>query len=133
METINYYRDKKGNLMALLVKADHQSSGIEFLTDDNAYMQVASMGHPKGHIIKPHYHNKVIRTIELTCETLVIRKGILAVDLYENQEICHSFEIGPGDVLSLFSGGHGFRVVEDVDMIEIKQGPFLGAIDKTRF
>lgn len=131
--TIEFYRDSMNRLMALLIKNNHEGQGINFLTEDSSYQQVAYMGHSKGHKIIPHYHNKIERIVEYTCETLIIRKGILETVLYENCEEINRFCLYPGDVLTLYSGGHGFFVVEDVEMIEIKQGPFMGAEDKTRF
>ena len=38
-----------------------------------------------------------------------------------------------GDVILLASGGHGFEVLEELEMYEIKQGPYIGEDDKTRF
>lgn len=132
-ETIITYKDNENNVMALLIKAEHTGQGIEFLTKDKDYMQVAFMGHPAGHVIIPHYHNRVERTIDYTCETLIVRRGILAVDLYENQKLIHSFEMKAGDILTLYYGGHGFKAIDDLEMVEIKQGPYLGPNDKTRF
>lgn len=131
--SIEFYKDSSEQLMALLIKNTHSGQGIDFLTDDSSYQQVAYMGHPSGHKIIPHFHNKIERTVDYTCETLVIRKGILETILYENCVEIHRFNLHPGDVLTLFSGGHGFNVIEDVEMIEIKQGPFVGPADKTRF
>ena len=130
---IQTFNDSKGNKLALLVKLEHCGTGIDFLTKDEDYMQVAYMGHPAGHSIIPHYHNRIERIIDYTCETLVMRKGVLEVTLYENQEPCYIFQIKAGDILTLFSGGHGFKVVENVEMVEIKQGPYAGPNDKTRF
>ena len=33
----------------------------------------------------------------------------------------------------LITGAHGFKVLEKLEMIEIKQGPFAGDKDKIRF
>lgn len=133
MNSIETYINSNGKLMALLIKAEHTGSGIEFLTKDEDYMQVAYMGHPAGHVILPHYHNRMERTIDYTCETLIVRKGILAVDLYEDRKPIYSFEMKAGDILTLYSGGHGFKAVDDLEMVEIKQGPYAGPNDKTRF
>lgn len=133
MNTVHTFLDSRDIKMALLIKAEHTGSGIEFLTEDKDYQQVAYMGHPAGHVIVPHVHNKIPRIVDYTCETLIICKGVLAVELYEDQNPIHSFEMKPGDILTLFSGGHGFQVIEDVEMVEIKQGPFMGPDDKTRF
>lgn len=119
--------------MALVIPHDYKSSGINFLSNDADFMQVACMVHPAGHEILPHYHNHVERTIDYTCETLVIRDGTLHVDLYEELKPIHSFDLHSGDIITLYSGGHGFACVDDVDMVEIKQGPFVGPKDKTRF
>lgn len=131
---IEKYTDNEGKLLAMVIRTEYQYNGIEFLTDDSDYQQVAVMGHPEGHIIIPHYHNIINRNVDLTNETLVIRRGILAVDLYDdNQVILYSFEVKSGDIITLFSGGHGFKAIENLDMVEIKQGPFMGDADKTRF
>lgn len=130
---IKRFYDNANVLMALLIPFDHKSEGIDFCTNDEDYMQVACMGHPKGHIILPHFHNKKERKIDYTCETLIIRNGILKVTLYDNKVPMHEFELKKGDILTLFSGGHGFETIEDVDMVEIKQGPYPGPDDKTRF
>lgn len=132
-ETVLKFLDSSNNLMALLIKDGHFSQGIEFLTDSDSYMQVAFMSHPEGHVIKPHYHNQVSRTIDYTSEALIIKDGVLDVFLYENLMIKHEFKIRKGDILVLFSGGHGFKCVGKVSMVEIKQGPFVGLEDKTRF
>jgi hypothetical protein len=56
------------------------------------------------------------------------------VDLYSNEKsfIC-SKVLKAGDVILLCSGGHGFEVLEEIEMIEIKQGPYSGVDDKVRF
>jgi hypothetical protein len=62
------------------------------------------------------------------------RKGRLRVDFYdEDQRYLESRVLGPGDVILLIQGGHGFEVLEEVEMIEVKQGPYVGEQDKTRF
>ncbi len=127
------YRDSNNRNMALLIRSNFHDSGIRFLTEDSEYMQVAYMAHPSGHVITPHFHNKIPRIIDFTCETLIVRRGQLKVDLYEDEKIRHTFEMKAGDIVTLFSGGHGFTVIDEVEMIEIKQGPFVGPEDKTRF
>lgn len=132
-DTILTYRDSNEAVMALLIKAEHKGTGIEFLTKEEDYMQVAYMGHPAGHVILPHFHNRVERKIDYTCETLIVRRGSMAVDLYEDRKPIHSFVMKAGDILTLYSGGHGFKAIEDLEMVEIKQGPYPGPDDKTRF
>jgi mannose-6-phosphate isomerase-like protein (cupin superfamily) len=56
------------------------------------------------------------------------------VDFYDDsQAYLESRLLGSGDVILLAEGGHGFEVIEDLEMIEVKQGPYAGEGDKTRF
>ena len=121
-------------LLAIIIKKDYQKDGVEFFTPNEFSQQLAFMSHKKGKVIEAHSHNIIPREVSYTKEVLVIRKGKLRVDFYEdNQTYIESHEISEGDVILLAYGGHGFEVIEDCEMIEIKQGPFLGEKDKVRF
>jgi hypothetical protein len=41
--------------------------------------------------------------------------------------------LSAGDVILLAFGGHGFEMLEPTEIIEVKQGPYAGDQDKTRF
>ena len=130
---ISEIRDKDA-LIAMIIPAHYKSEGIEFFTPSSFSQQLAYMQHPSGKQIAPHLHNPVKRNITYTQEVLVIRKGKLRVDFYSlEQAYLESYILEAGDVILLISGGHGFEVLEEIEMIEIKQGPFVGEQDKTRF
>ncbi|MBV9463771.1 MAG: hypothetical protein JO317_06030, partial [Verrucomicrobiae bacterium] len=96
--------------------------------------QLAYMHHPPGKIIEPHVHRPVVREVKHTQEVLIIKKGTLRVDFYDcDQKYLESRLLGRGDVILLIGGGHGFEVIEDVVMIEVKQGPYIADADKVRF
>ena len=121
-----------GQLCAIIIRADYDESGIRFLTPPNLSQQLASMSHPAGKVISAHTHNPVPREVSYTQEALFIRKGRLRVDLYtQEHEYRVSRVLGPGDVILLISGGHGFEVLEDLNMVEVKQGPYAGMVDKS--
>lgn len=121
-------------LLAIIIKNEYSKDGVEFFTPNDFSQQLAYMSHKKGKVIDAHTHNIIPREVNYTKEVLVIRKGKLRVDFYENnQTYIKSREISQGDVILLAYGGHGFEVIEDCEMIEIKQGPFLGEKDKVRF
>lgn len=121
-------------LLAIVIPYTYHKQGISFLTSNELSQQLAYMEHPAGHEIAAHVHNPVHRSVVYTRETLVIRKGKLRVDFYDDDQIyIESHIISAGDVILLVSGGHGFKVLEDVEMIEVKQGPYAGEGDKTRF
>ena len=86
--------------------------------------QLAYMSHPKNKTIEPHVHNQITRQVHFTQEVLFIRKGKLRVDFYgDNQNYLESRILEKGDVILLASGGHGFKVLEEIEMFEVKQGP----------
>jgi mannose-6-phosphate isomerase-like protein (cupin superfamily) len=119
---------------AIIVRAAFRELGIKFFTSNELSQQLAFMRHPAGKMIPPHVHNPVPREVQLTQEVLFVRKGRLRVDFYDaNQRYLESRVLGPGDVILLIQGGHGFEVLEEVEMIEVKQGPYVGEQDKTRF
>lgn len=128
------YVNHNGQVLAIIIRRNYHGDGIQFLTDRDYSQQLAYMHHPKGKIIEAHVHNFESRKVVHTQEVLVIRKGVLRVDFYTSGcEYIESCIMKEGDVILLASGGHGFKVLEEVEMIEIKQGPYLGEKDKTRF
>ena len=123
-----------GALLAIIIRHSYQKPGISFFTSGDLSQQLAYMQHPVGHIIEPHVHNRVIREVHYTQEVLVLRKGRLRVDFYDTEKrYVESRVLDAGDVILLATGGHGFEVLDDVEMFEIKQGPYVGEQDKTRF
>lgn len=121
-------------LYAIIVRNDFREDGIHFFTPNDLSQQLAYMKHPKGKVIEPHVHLPVTRQVHRTQEALIIKAGRLRVDFYDEDEtFLESRLLGAGDVVLLIAGGHGFEVVEDVEMFEIKQGPYSGDLDKRRF
>ena len=130
LEKIAYNR----KLLAIIIYNNYSSSGVEFLTQESAPIQVGVMCHPKGYEITPHLHVPCERAVQNTQEVLFIRKGKLRVDFYDNeQKFLESRTLGASDAILLVSGGHGFAALEDLEMIEAKTGPFVGEKDKVRF
>ena len=122
------------HLLALIVSRKFNKPGVHFFTEDDLSQQLAYMRHPAGKVIEPHVHNSVLREVHYTQEVLFIKKGKLRVDFYsEEQEYLESRVLEGGDVILLIQGGHGFEVLEEVEMFEVKQGPYAGEADKTRF
>ena len=123
-----------GQLCAILLTAAYDEPGIQFFTRDDYSQQLASMSYPAGKVIPAHTHNPVRREVFYTQEALFIRKGKVRVDFYSQQrEYRKSRMLGRGDVILLIAGGHGFEVIEELNMVEVKQGPYAGEMDKARF
>lgn len=125
---------RNDELYAIIVRAGFSEPGIHFFTENDLSQQLAFMKHPAGKIIQPHIHNPVTREVHYTQEVLVIRSGKLRVDFFDEDQIYfESYLLGANDVILLIKGGHGFEVLEELEMFEVKQGPYAGDQDKTRF
>ena len=121
-------------LIAFVIKRDYTKEGITFFTDDEFPEQIAYMSHKKDTVVMAHVHNKIERKILVTQEVLILKKGKIRLDLYnENKEYIESYIAEAGDIIFLASGGHGLKCLEDVEMYEVKQGPYLKEQDKVRF
>ena len=121
-------------LIAIILPADYHSDGIEFFTPNDFSQQLAYMKRPKGYEVPAHVHNKVSRQVSYTQETLFIRSGRVKLDLYsEKKEYLESIELNTGDVILLSAGGHGLTMLEETEIIEVKQGPYMGDEDKVVF
>ncbi len=121
-------------LLSIIIKKEFKKDGIEFFTPDNFSQQLGYMNRPKGYVIPPHIHNPVRREVHYTKEVLYIKSGKVRVDFYDDdRNYLQSTILEKGDVILLAYGGHGFEMIENSEMIEVKQGPYAGEIDKIRF
>ncbi|MFZ4857332.1 MAG: cupin domain-containing protein [Desulfuromonadaceae bacterium] len=125
---------KDNQLLAIIISHRFSEPGVHFFTPGELSQQLAYMRHPVGKEIPPHVHNPVAREVHFTQEVLFIKKGKLRVDFYDDARIyLESRILVAGDTILLATGGHGFEVLEELEMIEVKQGPYAGDHDKTRF
>ncbi|MBC6112118.1 hypothetical protein ACFOG5_07115 [Pedobacter fastidiosus] len=121
-------------LLAIIIRSNYQKEGISFFTPDDFSQQLGYMNRKKGYIIDPHVHRLVERKVTLTQEVLYVKTGKVLVNFYDNDKnYLEARIIETGDVILLADGGHGFEMLEDSEMIEIKQGPYVGEEDKVRF
>ena len=125
----------KKKLFALIIRGKYRNKkGINFFTSKEATQQFGYMKHNKGHIIQPHEHRKRLSKIMTTTEVILLLKGSLKVDFYDNKKKYLSSRIlNPRDIIMLVEGGHGFKVIKNVEMIEVKQGPYNLIKDKIKF
>ena len=113
-------------LVGLIIRSSYKSEGINFFTPNDFS--------PKNYVIAPHLHNYVPRNISFTKEVLFIKSGTVRVDFYgDDKNYLESYILYAGDVILLAYGGHGFKMLEPTEMIEVKQGPYVADQDKNRF
>lgn len=130
IETISF----ESKTLAIIIRSKFSREGIEFFTTDDFSQQLAYMNRPVDYVIQPHVHNPVRREVQYTKEVLFIKSGKVRVDFYsDKQDYIESTILDVGDVILLAYGGHGFYIIEAAEIIEVKQGPYAGEHDKTRF
>ena len=121
-------------IIGIIISHRFQAEGAHFFTPDNFSQQLGYLNYPKGRLIKPHFHNRIDREVQYTQEVLIIKKGKLRVDFYNDDcKYIESAILQSDDVILLASGGHGFEILEDIEIIEVKQGCYSGEKDKTIF
>lgn len=130
MENIVY----NGLLLAVILRRSYRADGIQFFTPSDFSQQLGYMNRPQGYVIPPHVHNPLPRKVQFTQEVLVIKSGKARVDFYDDeQNYLESRVLHQGDVILLAFGGHGLEMLEPTEIVEVKQGPYAGESDKTRF
>lgn len=128
--SIEFYGDSN-NPSAIVIRKKAKSESIEFFSPSHFPQQIGLMSRPLGYEVPPHIHNEVARNITLTQEVLIIRAGSCEVTLFNRVGEKNKIVLNTGDVILLASGGHGIRMLEDCEILEVKQGPYLGPNDKT--
>src|SRR5687768_8801691 len=122
----DYSPDGGEGLLAIILRNQYRPEGVHFVTDPNSEQQVAVISHPTGKEIPAHYHPENPRRIVRTQEVIIVRSGILRVELYTSHGTHFASKIlADGDVIILLAGGHGFKAVTPVELLEVKQGPYL--------
>ncbi len=126
--------EQDGNVLAYLLRCAAPPAQTRYWTPDEATLQVGHVVYPAGSEIPRHAHLPVLRSIVGTGEVLLVQRGRCEVDIYDDQRrVVTSRELRVGDILIAVTGGHGFRMLEDTVLLEVKQGPYAGGADKERF
>jgi mannose-6-phosphate isomerase-like protein (cupin superfamily) len=124
-----------GDVLAYVVRGGSLPAATTFLTPDDCNLQVGHVVYPAGGVIARHMHLPVERRIAGTTEVLIVERGRCSVDVYaDDRSVVATRELQTGDILIALGGGHGFHALEDLVLLEIKQGPYLGDVStKERF
>ena len=113
--------------MALIMRQSYEPEGINFITPRDNPLQLGVLKHQKGSKIKPHIHKSSPRIVNEIQEVLHVVYGKVETEFYEtNGKKVSSATLNSGDTILLLSGGHGFNILEDSKIIEVKQGPYHG-------
>lgn len=125
---------KNGIPIAIIVPKGYRPSSTEFFTPGDSPQQFGVIVYREGEVLKAHIHNEIKREISQTQEVVVVKKGKVKANFYDPEKtFLESRILEEGDTVFLASGGHEFKFLEDSELIEVKQGPYLGENDKVRF
>jgi hypothetical protein len=124
VETIRY----NGILYAEIIWRDTRVEKTTFFSPPESSFQFGLLAHEAGFVEPPHYHRPVPREIRDLQQMFVVQRGKVAVQLFSNDgRLLREVILQPGDGIVLIEGVHAIRVLEDMQCISVKQGPFLGA------
>lgn len=119
------------NPLAIIIRQNAKSESIDFVTEQESNFQIGIMRRPNGYKIPSHFHNPVKREITGTQEVLMIRSGLCAIHITDGDNLAFESELMAGDVIFLARGVHSIEMLEECEILEVKQGPYAGVNDKT--
>lgn len=123
-----------GQELTYIIRAAYRPTETTFITPPEFKQQVGYVVYPAGAEIPRHVHRAIERHLVGTSEVLVIKSGHCLIDIYDDaRQLVATRELRVGDVVLMVGGGHGFRMVEDTVLLEVKQGPYIGLDEKELF
>jgi cupin fold WbuC family metalloprotein len=107
---------------------------VHFFTPGEFSQQLGMLVHKKGKIVDRHRHKEVRREIHRTQEVLVVLEGKVRIEIYNDEgKMLRTLILKAGDAVLLAAGGHRVKVLDEAKLIEVKQGPYAGFVDKEYF
>ena len=114
-----------GSIIATIIKAGFTKKGEQFFTPNEFSQQLGYMNRPKGYRVEAHTHKQVHQQVVLTQEVLYVKSGTIKVGLFTDTfKFIKECTLTEGDFILLASGGHSVEMMEDSEIIEVKQGPY---------
>ena len=116
-----------GTRYAEIIWADTRVEKTRFFSPPESSFQFGLLAHEAGYQEPPHYHQEFERTISDLQQMFVVQRGVVGVQLFDDDgRLLREVILNPGDAIVLIHGAHAIRVIEDMQCISVKQGPFMG-------
>lgn len=124
--------EHNGTRYAEIIWADTRVEKTRFFSPAESSFQFGLLAHEAGYQEAPHYHQEFERTVKDLQQMFVVQRGVVGVQLFDDSgHLLKEVVMNPGDAIVLIHGAHAIRVIEDMQCISVKQGPFMGdAFDK---
>lgn len=124
----------QGRPLMYIIRAGPPPAQTTFHTPPELSLQVGFVVTAAGGAIQPHVHLPVERRLVGSAEVLLVQRGQCEVDVYsDDKQLVATRQLAAGDIMIMVAGGHGFRMLEDTVLLEVKQGPYPGVAEKERF
>ncbi len=119
---------------AEIIWASAQVKETTFFSPAESSFQFGLLAHEAGFVEAPHYHKEVERKITDLQQMFIVQRGVVVVELFSDEgELLREITMKAGDAIVLIHGVHAIRVVEDMQCISVKQGPYLGEAEDKVF
>lgn len=119
--------EHNGIKYAEIIWSDVRVNKTTFFSPAESSFQFGLLAHKAGFVEPPHYHKPVVRTISDLQQMFVVQSGVVVVELYDDAgNLLREIKMHAGDAIVLIHGVHAIRVIEDMQCISVKQGPYLG-------
>jgi hypothetical protein len=116
-----------GTKYAEILWSTERVEKTRFFSPPESSFQFGLLAHKAGYAEEPHLHKPVPRQILDLQQMFVVQHGVVAVQLFSDEgALLREITLRPGDAIVLIHGVHAIRVIEDMQCISVKQGPFFG-------
>jgi hypothetical protein len=123
-----------GTKYAEIIWADTQVDKTTFFSPADSSFQFGLLAHESGFVEAPHFHKAVDRKILDLQQMFIVQRGVVVVELFSDDgEKLREIKMEKGDAIVLIHGVHAIRVIEDMQCISVKQGPYLGEAEDKVF
>jgi hypothetical protein len=119
--------ERDGTLFAEVIWAGTSVEKSRFFSSEGSSLQFGLLAHEAGFVEPAHYHHPIKREISDLQQMLVVQRGVIAIEFFTSDGAkFHEVVLKVGDAINIVHGAHAVRVIEDMQCVSVKQGPFFG-------
>lgn len=108
------------------IKISDMAEGSIPITSPDQPLQIVTLKHKKSVYLKAHTHMPKERQTKHLQECLFVKRGKIKIDLYTtSKKYFQSLFLKEGQIFLLIEGGYGIHIIQDCEMFEFKNGPFV--------
>lgn len=126
-------RIELGLILHLVIRRADITADRRNVSHNHEPLQVGVVAPSAGMSYRPHIHKPRESTIRLTQECWVVLSGEVLVEYYDlDGAFLESCVLTDGDVSITYRGGHGYTILRDAVVVEVKNGPYAGSAEQDK-